>query len=168
MSLPVNSVKEYVELARTKPGMQYGDGGSGSTQTMATEILRAVAGIKIEPVQYKGAPPVIPDLINGLVTRPIIPSSVAIPPVKGGKLRALANTSDRRSPMLPDVPTIAEAGYPEATVLSWYGFHAPAGTPREVIQRISDATRAATATPEVRERAADAERWERALRLIKH
>ncbi len=57
----------------------------------------------------------------------IIPSSVAIPPVKSRKLRALANTSDRRSPLLPDVPTIAEAGYPETTVLSWYGFHAPAG-----------------------------------------
>lgn len=186
-SSPANSVKEYVALARAKPGLQFGDGGTGSTQSVATLILAAVADVKIEPVLYKGAPPIIPDLINGLISMAIIPSTVALPPVKSGKLRALANTSDRRSPLLPDVPTIAEAGFPEATVMSWYGFHVPAGTPREVIRRASDATRTATGAAEVRERAAnaggetaylateefekflraDAERWERAVRIIK-
>lgn len=154
---------------------------------MAIEILCAVAGIRIEPVTYKGAPPTIPDLINGLITMSIIPAAVALPPVRSGRLKALANTSDRRSPLPPDVPTIAEAGFPAATVLSWYGFHAPAGTPREVVQRASDATRTATGAAEVRERAAnaggetaflateefeqflraDAERWARAVRIIR-
>ncbi len=186
-SSPANSVKEYVALARAKPGLQFGDGGTGSTQSVATLILAAVADIKIEPVLYKGAPPIIPDLINGLISMSIIPSTVALPPVKSGKLRALANTSDRRSPLLPDVPTIAEAGFPEATVMSWYGFHVPAGTPREVVRRASDATRTATGAAETRERAAnaggeiaflateefekflraDAERWERAVRIIR-
>jgi tripartite-type tricarboxylate transporter receptor subunit TctC len=146
------SVKDYVAMAKANPGMPYGDGGAGSTQSMASEMFRAVAGIKLEPVMYKGAPPVIPDLINGLVTMGIVPSSVAVPQVKAGKLKALANTSDKRSPQLPDVPTIAEAGYPEVTVLSWYGFHVPAATPREVIQKLSAAVGAATATQEVQSR----------------
>ena len=152
MSSPAKTVKEFVALARAKPGLQYGDGGGGSTQSMATDMFKAVAGLKMEAVLYKGAPPVIPDLINGLVSMAIIPSSVAIPQVQAGKLRALANTSDKRAAQLPDVPTIAEAGYPEVTVLSWYGFHVPSGTPRDVVQKLSAAVRAATATPEVQGR----------------
>jgi tripartite-type tricarboxylate transporter receptor subunit TctC len=151
-SLPVNSVKEYVAMAKAKPGMQWANGGNGTPQAMANEMFRVVAGIQIEPVMYKGAPPSIPDLINGLVTMAMLPSSVAYPQVKAGKIKALANISDKRSAQLPDVPTIAEAGYPEVTVLSWYGFHAPAGTPREIIKRLSDATGKATANPEVQNR----------------
>jgi tripartite-type tricarboxylate transporter receptor subunit TctC len=146
---PANSVKEFVALAKAKPGLQWGDGGAGSTQSMANEMFRVVAGIQIEPVMYKGAPPVVPDLVNGLVAMAILPSSVAVPQIRAGKLKALANTSDKRSAQLPGVPTIAEAGFPEVTVLSWYGFHVPAGTPREVIKRLSDAVGAATATEEV-------------------
>ena len=117
----------------------------------------------------------------------ILPSSVAYPQVKAGKLKALANTSDKRSVQLPEVPTIAEAGYPEVTVLSWYGFHAPAGTPHEVLKRLSDAVGAATATAEVRRRLvaaggeaaflaepdfdafirADSARWQKFVRAIK-
>jgi tripartite-type tricarboxylate transporter receptor subunit TctC len=119
---------------------------------MASDMFRAVAGIQLEPVMYKGAPPVMTDLINGLITMAITPSSVAVPQVKAGRLKALANTSDKRSPQLPDVPTIAEAGYPEVTVLSWYGFHVPAATPREIVQKLSAAVGAATATKEVQSR----------------
>ncbi len=149
---PARTVQEYVALARSKPGLPIGDGGSGSTQSMATQMLAAVAGLKFESIGYKGAPPVIPDLINGALTLSIIPSTVAIPQVTAGKLRALANTSGKRSPLLPDVPTIAEAGFPEVTVESWYAFHVPAGTPREVIQKLSDAVGAAAASPEVQAR----------------
>ena len=189
--VPPNSsartVKDYVALARAKPGLPVGDGGTGSTQSMATQMLGAVGGIRFEFIGYKGAPPVIPDLINGALSMAIIPSTVAIPQVTAGKLRALANTSDKRSPLLPDVPTIAEAGYPEVTVLSWYGFHVPAGTPREVMQKLSAAVGAATATPEVQARLAsaggeaaflgvadfesflraDTERWQRFAKALK-
>ena len=106
----------------------------------------------LEPVMYKGAPPSIPDLINGLVSIGVLPSSVAHPQVNGGKLRALANMSGTRSSHLPDVPTIAEAGFPGATVLSWYGLHAPAGTPSEVIQKLEAAMKQACATAEVKQR----------------
>ena len=150
-SSPARTVKEFVALAKkANPPLQYADGGTGSTQSMSNEVFRVVAGIALEPVMYKGAPPVIPDLINGLMAMSIIPSTVVIPHVKSGKLRALANINARRSPQLPDVPTIAEAGYPDATALSWYGLHAPAGTPPDVLQKLEIAMRAATATPEVK------------------
>jgi tripartite-type tricarboxylate transporter receptor subunit TctC len=149
---PAKSVRDYIEMARRSPGLQYGDGGTGSTQSMATEMLKAVAGVKLEPVMYKGAPPIVPDLVTGTLTMAILPSTVAIPQVKAGRLRALANTSDKRSATFPDVPTIAEAGFPDVTVLSWYGFHVPAGTPPEIVRRIAEATGAAAAQPEVRER----------------
>jgi tripartite-type tricarboxylate transporter receptor subunit TctC len=101
---------------------------------------------------YKGAPPVMPDLIAGTLSMGLIPSSVAIPHIRSGRLRAIANSSGKRSPLFPDVPTVAEAGFPEITVESWYGLHAPAGTPADVIRKLADATAAAAATPEVRER----------------
>ena len=153
---PARTVKDYVALARARPGLPVGDGGAGSTQSMATLMLGAVAGFKFESIGYKGAPPVIPDLINGALTMAIIPSTVAIPQVTAGKLRALANTSDKRSPLLPDVPTIAEAGFPEVTVLSWYAFHVPTGTPPEVVQKLAAAVGAAAAAPEVQARLASA------------
>lgn len=187
-SSPARSVKEFVELAKkANPPWQYADGGTGTPQTMANEVFKTVAGIALEPVMYKGAPPVIPDLLNGMVAMTISPSTVAIPHVKSGGLRALANINSRRSPQLPDVPTIAEAGYPEATALSWYGLHAPAGTPPEAIAVLEAAMRKATATPEVKERLAnaggeeaflgtrdfveflktDATRWEKLVKMIK-
>ena len=187
MTSSARTVKDFVALAKAKPGLPVGDGGAGSTQSMATQMLKAVAGVNFEAIGYKGAPPVIPDLVNGTLAMSIIPSSVAIPQVTAGKLRALANTSDKRSPLLPDVPTIAEAGFPDVTVLSWYAFHVPTGTPREVIQRLSAAVGAATATAEVQGRLAaaggeagflggadfdaflrtDTERWQRFARTFK-
>jgi tripartite-type tricarboxylate transporter receptor subunit TctC len=149
---PARSVRDYVEMARRSPGLQYGDGGTGSTQSMATEMLKSVAGIRLEPVMYKGAPPIVPDLVTGTLSMAVLPSTVAIPHLKSGRLRALANTSDKRSAGFADVPTIAEAGFPQVTVMSWYGFHVPAGTPPEIVRRLAEATGAAAAQPEVRER----------------
>ena len=188
MSSPARSVKEYVELAKkAKPAFQYGDGGQGSTQSMANEMFRQVAGIALEPVLYKGAPPVIPDLINGMLSMAIMPSSVVVPQVKAGKLRALANINSVRSADLPDVPTIAEAGFPEVTALSWYGLHVPAGTPADIVRKLEATMKSAAATSEVKERLinaggeeaflgqadfaafirADAARWERFAKAIK-
>lgn len=184
---PARTVKEFVEMAKksAKP-LQYANGGNGTPQQISNELFAHEAGIRLEPVMYKGAPPSVPDLINGLIAMAVLPSSVAHPQVNGGKLRALANMSSRRSAQLPDVPTIAEAGYPGATVLSWYGLHAPAGTPPEVIRVLEAAMRQACATAEVKQRlvaaggeeafmgtkdftaflAKDAEQWVQAVKVI--
>ncbi len=153
MSSPARTVKEFVELAaKAKPALQYGDGGGGTPQTMATEILKSVAKIQMEPISYKGAPPMMVDLINGTFAVAVIPSSVAYPQIKAGKVRALANTSSKRSAQLPDVPTMAEAGFPEVTVTSWYGLHAPAGTPADVLKKLDAAIQSAASRAEVKER----------------
>ena len=151
--VPAKTLREFAALAKraSKP-MAYADGGTGTPQSMSALAFQQVAGVKFDHVLYKGAPPSVPDLLQGLVQVSILPSTVAIPQVKAGKLRALANISNARSPQLPDVPTIAEAGFPEATALSWYGLHAPAGTPAAVIQRLSDAMKQACAMPVVKER----------------
>jgi tripartite-type tricarboxylate transporter receptor subunit TctC len=140
---PARSVREFVEMARrAKPALQFGDPGAGTTQTMSVEILKSTAGIDIEGIAYKGAPPLAIDLINNTFSMSVLPSSVAYPHVKSGKLRALATTSATRSSQLPDVPTIAEAGYPEATVISWYGLHAQAATPTAVLRKLDAAIKA--------------------------
>ena len=152
-SSPAKTVKEFVEMARKSPTtLQYANGGNGTPQQIGNELFAHEAGIKLDPVMYKGAPPSVPDLINGLTAMAVLPSSVTYPQVKGGKLRALANMSSNRSPQLPGVPTIAEAGYPGSTVLSWYGLSAPAGTPPEVIRALATAMQQACATPEVKQR----------------
>lgn len=152
-SSPAKTIKEFVDYAKkANPPLQYANGGDGAPQTMATELFRVAAGIKLEPVMYKGAPPSVPDLINGLTAIGVLPSTVGLPQIKGGNLRALANASDQRSSQLPNTPTIAEAGFPAATVNSWYGLHAPVGTPPDVIQKLSEAMKAATALPEVKSR----------------
>ncbi len=141
---PARTVREYVEMARrAKPMLQFGDPGSGTTQTMSVEILKSTAGIELEGIAYKGAPPLAIDLINNTFSMSVLPSSVAYPHVKSGKLRALATTSSSRSLQLPDVPTMAEAGYPEATVISWYGLHAPASTPLAVMRKLEASIKAA-------------------------
>ena len=141
---PARTVREYVEMARrAKPSLQYGDPGSGTTQTMTVEILKSTAGIDIEGIPYKGAPPIAVDLMTNTFSMSVLPSSVAYPHVKSGKLRALATTSSARSAQLPDVPTIGEAGFPEATVISWYGLHAPANTPLAVMRKLEAAIKAA-------------------------
>ncbi|MBB3181426.1 tripartite tricarboxylate transporter substrate binding protein [Variovorax sp. Sphag1AA] len=156
-SSPAKTVKEFVAMAKKAPKpLQFGDGGSGSTQNMANEMFKIVADIPLEPVTYKGAPPMVPDLINGAFSMAILPSSVAYPHIKSGAIRALANINSTRSAQLPDVPTIAEAGYPEVTALSWYGFHVPAGTPPEVIRKLDAALQKATAAPETKERLVNA------------
>lgn len=148
-SSPARTVKEFVEMAKKAPKpLQFGDGGVGSTQNMANEMFKIAAGIPLEAVMYKGAPPIVPDLINGAFSMAILPSSVAYPHIKSGAIRALANINSTRSTQLPDVPTIAEAGYPEVTALSWYGFHAPAGTPPDVIKKLDEALKKAMAAPE--------------------
>ncbi len=151
-SLPVSTVKEYVAYAKTRPGIPVAGGVGGSTQTMAVHMFAKVAGFDMNLIDYNGAPAMIPPIMVGDVSMGIIPSSVTLSGLKSGRLRVIANTSDKRSVLLPDVPTIAEVGYPDVTVVSWYGFHAPAGISRDIATRIAATTEKATLVEEVRTR----------------
>lgn len=151
-TLPVSTVKEYVTYAKARPGIPVAGGVGGSTQTMAVRMFSKAAGFDMNLIDFNGAPPMLPPMMTGEVSMGIIPSSVALAGMKSGRLRIIANTSDKRSVLLPDVPTIAEAGYPDVTVVSWYGFHAPAGTSQAIIARIAAATEKATRVEEARVR----------------
>ena len=152
---PSNNVQALVGAAKARPGeLNYGEAGPGAPQTMAIEMLKKVAGIEMQSVMYKGSPPVITDLINETLSMSVLPLNVAMGAISSGRIKALASTSNRRSSLIPDVPTMSETGYPEVTVISWYGLHVPAGTPPEVIAKLSAAVRAAAAAEEVRTRTA--------------
>ena len=184
---PSKSLGEFIATAKAKPGLPVGDSGPGAPQTAAVELLKHAAGVEFQSVGYKGGPPILADLISGQLAMSILPLNVAMSSIAGGRLRALASTSNKRSPLLPDLPTMAEAGYGDVTVISWYGFHAPAGTSAEVIRRLSDATGTAAADEATRARTAsaggelafmetetfskfiaeDSARWARAIEAIK-
>ena len=181
------TIAEFVAAARAKPGMPAGDAGPGAPQTLAIDLLRQAAGIELQSIGYKGSPPILADLISGQLAMSVLPLNVVASSVQGGRIRALASTSNRRSPLLPDLPTMAENGYPDVTVISWYGFHAPAGTPAELIRRLSDSVGAAALDDATRSRTAsaggeisfmdtetfrkfldeDSARWTKAVQMIK-
>ena len=151
--LPVNSVKELVEYARAHPGeLNFGSPSSGSTPHLAGELFSALTGVKMVHVPYKGAAAGLNDLIAGRVQLSFDNIPPAIPHVRGGKLRALAVTSARRSALLPEIPTMIEAGIAGFDVSAWFGLLAPAGTPREAIQRVQAETAKALQAGELRER----------------
>jgi tripartite-type tricarboxylate transporter receptor subunit TctC len=150
---PHRSVKAYVEAARHAPQpLQYGIAGPGTPQALANEILKRSANIQLEAIAYQGAPPIVTDLVTERLTMAVLPALVALPQIRAGKLRALATLSDRRTAELPDVPTVAEAGFPEPTIVSWYGLHAPAKTPPAVVAALGAAAGDAFRVAAVRER----------------
>jgi len=155
---PARTVADYVDMAKRSPGLLYGSTGIGSTQDMAVAMFATSAGIKLEPVPYKGAPPILPDLVSGQLSMAIVAGGNATAQIQAGRLRALASTAGKRSASTPDIPTLAEAGYP-VTVVSWYGFHAPAGTPKAVIDKLASAVKIAAESQETQARftAANAE-----------
>ncbi len=150
----ISSLNDFVAAARAQPGLTYGDSGPGAPQTMAIEMLKTVARLELRSVMYKGGPPVLADLMSNQIAMSVLPLNVAMTAIGGGRIKVLASTSNKRSPLLPDAPTMAEEGYPDVTVVSWYGFHAPAGTSAEVLARISSAVGAATDDDVVRTRTA--------------
>jgi tripartite-type tricarboxylate transporter receptor subunit TctC len=136
-SLPVRTVKDLVALARARPGeLNYGSFGVGNLTHLAGELLSAGAKIRMVHVPYKGETPAITELIGGQVVLLSAVSSAAAPHIKAGRMRLIATGGDKRSPAWPDTPSMAEAGYPNATVTGWNGFLAPAGTPREIVEKI--------------------------------
>jgi tripartite-type tricarboxylate transporter receptor subunit TctC len=137
-SLGVKTVAELVALARTKPGqLNYGTAGVGVSNHLATELFDGKAGIKMTHVPYRGTSLAVADLLAGHVQVVFADPVSALAHVKAGTLIALAVTSKDRSPVAPDVPTIAESGYPGFDAVAWHGFMAPAGTPRPIIDRLN-------------------------------
>ena len=132
------TLKEFVEFTKARPGkINYINGGNGTSPTLGVLRLQKNTGMQMVGVGYKGFPPAIPDLISGQVQFGFVPFGVAAPHVKSGKLRALAIAAPTRSKQFPDVPTIAEAGFPESPVISWYAWMVPAATPKPVIDRLN-------------------------------
>src|SRR6185312_7022888 len=137
-SVPAKSVSELLALARAKPGtLNYGSSGPGSNYHMAAELLRHLTGIDIVHVPYKGSTGARNDIIGGNIQLLFDSVPTMAPLIKGGLVRALGTTGAVRSPILPDVPTIAEAGVPDFQASLWVGFMAPAGTPRPIIERLN-------------------------------
>lgn len=137
-SLPVHTVADLIKLAKEKPGtINFASSGSGTSIHLSGELFKTMAGVDMTHVPYKGSAPAITDLIGGQVQVMFdnLPSSLA--QIKAGKLRAIAVTSLKRAPALPDVPTISESGLPGFEASSWFGILAPAGTPPAVIARIN-------------------------------
>ena len=151
--VPAKSVKEFIDALRANPG-QYNlaTSGFGSAGHLAIALIRARAGVDVPIIQYKGTGQALPDLIGGQVSAMIDPVLSSGPQVRGGKLRALAITSARRSPQYPDVPTAAESGMPELEFYSWYGLWGPARLPPEIVTRLEAAAIKAVQSAEVRGR----------------
>ncbi len=150
---PYKTVADLVAAAKAKPGsINFGHAGVGSGTHLSTERFIAAAGTKVELVPFKGTPEVITALMSNSIDCYWAPISAALSAIKGGKLRALAVSTTRRNPTLPEVPTLADGGLKNADSALWFGVWAPAGTPPDVVQKISADTRKALADPGVKER----------------
>jgi tripartite-type tricarboxylate transporter receptor subunit TctC len=147
-SVPATSVSEVIQYARANPG-KINCATGNTTGIVSCAFFAAQAGIQMVQVPYRGEPQAILDLVGGRVQMLFASSSTSVPQVRDGKLRALATTLAKRSPALPDVPTIAEAGMPQFSVLSWAGLFGPAKMPRETVERINKEFGAAMARPDV-------------------
>ena len=145
------SIKELVALAKAKPGaLNYASAGTGTTSHLAAELLDSVAGIKMTHIPYKGSAPAVTGILAGEVHVMLAPALTVLPYIKSGKLRALAMTGSERSPAFPDVPTVAQSGYPGFEASQWYGVLAPAGTPEPILTRLNQELVKAVQSPEVR------------------
>jgi tripartite-type tricarboxylate transporter receptor subunit TctC len=151
--LPIKTVAELVALAKANPGkLSYGHAGVGTSQHLAAELFKYMAHIDIAPVPYRGTTALMPDLLANRITMSFANISNVMPLAREGKLRALAITSIKRSALAPDLPTMAEAGYPGFEAVPWFGLLAPTGTPKNVLDKLYSETVKALALPEVRKK----------------
>ena len=138
-SVPARTVKELIALARAEPGkLNYASAGNGAANHLAMELFKSMAGVNITHVPYKGAPQAVTDLIGGSVNLMFNSIPPVLQHIKTGRLRLLAVASAKRSPQLPDVPTVSEAGVPGYEAITWFGLLAPAKTPKAIIVRLND------------------------------
>jgi len=151
-SLPVSSVKELVALAKAQPGkLNYGSGGVGGGLHLVAEMFAHIAGVHIVHVPYKDINQLVPEMATGRVQMTFYTIPNFLPQVKAGRLKVLVIASQKRFPLLPQVPTSAEVGMPELIASSWHGILAPAGTPPAVIRKLNQAIVAVLAAPDLRE-----------------
>jgi len=152
-SVPARNVAELIALDKKSPGkLSFGSAGNGGGTHLAGELFNMQAGTKLLHVPYKGSAPAMTDLLGGQVQLMFADAPTAIPQIKGGKVRAIAVASARRSVLLPDVPTVAESGLPGYEAYSWAAFMAPAGTPKDIVQRLSTDIGRALSDPQVKQR----------------
>ncbi len=152
-SIPANSVSELVALAKSKPGkLNFASTGVGSTPHLAMALFNSLTDTKMTNIPYKGDTPAIADLIGGQVDVGFVGTSSVSPHVASGKLKALAVSTDKRTAAAPQLPTVAEAGVKGYEFSTWWGIVAPAGTPRAVVDKLSDALEKVVASPDVKER----------------
>jgi tripartite-type tricarboxylate transporter receptor subunit TctC len=154
--VPATNLGDIVAMARARPGeLTFASGGSGSSPHMAAELFKSAAGVDIRHIPYKGVVMAVPDVLSGRVTMMFSPIGIALPSVRAGKLKAVAVTSPKRSAVVPELPTIAEAGYPGYEYTGWYGLFAPAGTPVTIIRRLHAQTVGALQDRELRAKLVD-------------
>ncbi len=155
-ALAAKSVEELVALAKSKPGQfTFASSGSGTATHLGGELFKARAGLDLRHIPYKGTGLMIPDLVAGRVTMTIAAVATFLPLVRDGRLRAIAVASEKRTPTLPDVPTVAESGYPGFDTSSWQGAWAPAKTPAALVRRLNQDLQRLVALPDVRARFAE-------------
>jgi tripartite-type tricarboxylate transporter receptor subunit TctC len=154
-SVPARNVKELIALAKAKPGpLNYASGSTGSAGHLAGELFNVMAGVKTVHIPYKGAPAAVIDLLAGQVSFMFDNLASALPNIKAGRVRALAVTTLRRSPLLPELPTMSEAGLKDFDVSTWFGVFAPGDTPKAIVDRLNAGIVAALKSPDLRERLA--------------
>ena len=154
-SLPAKSVKELIAFAKARPNqVSFASGGPGGAQHLAGELFNSLAGIHLEHIPYKGSAPGLVALIGGEVIVGFTDMLITLPHVKSGKLRALAVTGGTRSNLIPELPTVNEAGLKGYAVTAWFGLLAPAGTPAEIINQLNAETVKSLKTPQMKERLA--------------
>jgi tripartite-type tricarboxylate transporter receptor subunit TctC len=149
-SLAANSVKELIQLAKTKPAqINYASVGTGSSPHMGMEMFKAMAGVNLVHVPYKGTAPALTDLLGGQVSLMFTSMATVLPQVRAGKLKGIAVGSGKRSPAVPDIPTVAESGVPGFDYVTWFAFYAPAGTPADIIAKLNREIVRALADPQI-------------------
>jgi len=150
-SAPVKTVKDLIALARAEPGkLNYASAGNGTPNHLAMEMFKSMAGVNITHVPYKGAPQAVTDLIGGSVDLMFNSIPPALPHIKSGRLKLLAVASARRSPQLPEVPTVSEAGVPGFEAITWFGLLAPARTPKQIVVRLNELVVKVVRAPELK------------------
>jgi tripartite-type tricarboxylate transporter receptor subunit TctC len=155
-SSAVKTIGDLVQAAKAKPGFTIGTAGAGTGPHLATELLALVAGTNFTHVPYKGDAPSVTDALGGQVDASFNTMQAVVQHVRGGRLRPVGVAGRVRAPSLPEVPTIAEQGYPDVVVSTWFGFIAPAGVPRPILEKLNAEVNAALALPDVREKFANA------------
>jgi len=155
-TFPAKSVQALLDLLKSKPdGYSYASAGTGTPQHLSAELLKLITGTRATHIPYKGSGPAINDLVGGQVPFGFESMIAVLQQVKGGRLQALGVSDTRRSPVLPDVPTLAEAGVPNYDAFAWYGVLAPKGTPAQVVTVLNTEMRKVLGSPEVRQRLLD-------------